>query len=175
MKTTYSTKELMMRLCEILPRLDIVIASNVKIDQAQADKLDDMFGYIDYTLPVTMSMLFDNIDGHDFHWHGFEKVAEETETSNEQIYVTTVSGSEKKFQPFFILVRGNKVINWAYLSSVEHDNRIKLLEWVGKADAEIAFTQQESGLAYLHYRAPFDSREQERIKNVYKEEGFYIF
>lgn len=110
-------------LCKILPRLDIVIASDVKIDTEQARRLNDVFGYAREGIP--MSWLFDNVDGHNLHVGLYEyKLLDEGTVAinheaascdfyeNAALYQTVIRGHDKMYTPMYILFQNNKVIDW---------------------------------------------------------------
>lgn len=139
-KTTYNTKDLMAGLCEILPRLDIVIASNVKIDSEQARRLNDVFGYAREGIP--MSWLFDNVDGHNMHvgLHEYKLLDEGTvaisrESSscefyeNAALYQTVIHGHHNMYSPMYILFHNNKVVDWDY-SYEEFDSYDEAMSYV---------------------------------------------
>ena len=140
MKTTYNTKQLMAGLCEILPRLDIVIESNVQIDATQAKRLDAVFG--DAKEGIPMSFMFDNIDGHNMtaYLHEYKLLDEGTvaisrEASscefyeNSQLYMTVVRGHYKMYTPMYILFHNNKVVDWDYADE-EFDTYDKAMSYV---------------------------------------------
>lgn len=167
--TTYNTEELMAGLCKILPRLDIVVASNVKINAEQARRLDAVFGEAKEGLP--MSMLFNNIDGIEMEKNGFTKIYDNGNVDDEAIYVKAVKGLVKKYQPMFVIVQNNKVVDWNYLF-LEHDDEATLLDWVGTKEAYYAF--EDDNYSYLHHLAPWDSRRQEELQKMYEDAGFSI-
>ena len=139
-KTTYNTEELMAGLCKILPRLDIVIASDVKIDAEQARRLDAVFG--DAKEGIPMSFLFNNIDGHNMTAYlreyklldeGTVGISREVAScefyENAQLYMTVVRGYNKMYNPLYILFQNNKVIDWDW-SSEEFDTYDEAMSYI---------------------------------------------
>lgn len=178
--TTYNMKDLMAGLCEVLPRLDIIMTSKVKIDAEQARRIDSVFGEACEGIPL--SMLMENVDGINLERYGFQKltdgmVAISENSGNSTFYedailcVKVISGVVKKYCPMFVLIQNNRVINWAYLP-LEHDNPDDLLEWVDAEDAYYAF--REDNYSYLHQLAPWDSKRQNELREMYEANGFYI-
>lgn len=179
-RTTYNMKDLMAGLCEILPNLNLLMASEVKIDEKQAKRIDAVFGEACEGIPL--SMLFINIDGIDLNRCRFKKLSDGTvgvseESGSVTLYedailcVKAIRGHVKKFQPLFVLIQNNRVIDWNYLP-VEHDNPDVLLDWIDTEDAYYAFRDDNYG--YLHHLAPWDSRRQDELRKMYESNGFYI-
>lgn len=123
--TTYNMKQLMEGLCTVLPRLDIIISSDVKIDAEQARRVDAVFGEAKEGIP--MSFMFDNIDEHNMtaYLHEYKLLDEGTVGisreaasveffENAQLYMTVVRGHNKMYTPMYILFHNNKVVDWAY-------------------------------------------------------------
>lgn len=165
MRTTYTTKKLIEELNKI-QRLDIIASSNVKIDSFQAGLIDYLYKPATFNgTPLKLSMLHDNIDGHNFEAKGFRKF-------NDYFYVGLAKGYHKKYTTIFIEVENNKVIDWFY-GQLEHDNGSFLLDTVDSFDLKVAMS--EDNYSYLHHIAPFDSRKQEEVKKSLEASGFYVF
>lgn len=125
--TTYNTEELMAGLCKILPRLDIVIASDVKIDAEQARRLDAVFG--DAKEGIPMSFLFNNIDGHNMtaYLHEYKLLDEGTVAISREVASCEFY---ENAQLYMTVVRGyNKVIDWDW-SSEEFDTYEEAFSYV---------------------------------------------